>query len=464
MAGRPLFSIVIPTRSRAGTLRHTLETCAGVDFDDFEVVIGDNASTDDTAEIAHEFVVRDPRFRHCRSSHPLSAAANFERLLDHARGQYLIYIGDDDGLHRHSLRLLAGLIDRYQPEALGWLPESFVWPGSGRTVSALFALDSFTGVLEEPRDLIFTKINDVHRIQHFSLTGFDLYHGCIARSAIDRTRERYGKLFAGPIPDVAASYLLMEAIETSILTGLPATVAGISSASIGQAFTTPEPTAAQIEIRNGFRADIKASFPTSDPLFDGFTLLSPYLATFADYLRKIDGSLARLNTAAWADAMLNQIALEPPPDRASLLAIVNDFFKRAAAEGAEPTAEITLSALDARREAGSTRAYHPSTPYRFDPAFLEASLGTMPYAGRDRPGGIVYEFFDGDTVLFIDARTSKPAFTIEEFVILRQHILGLAQPDYVSAYLDDEQATWDAYINGLARDVAQDLILSVASR
>jgi hypothetical protein len=463
MAGRPLFSIVIPTRSRAGTLRHTLETCTGVDFDDFEVVIGDNASTDETAEVAASFVARDPRFRHCRAPLPLSAAANFERLLDHTLGQYLIYIGDDDGIYRHSLRLLSGLIDRYQPDALGWLPDSFVWPGSNRTVSALFALDSFTGVLEEPRDLIFTKINDVHRIQHFSLTGFDLYHGCIARSAIDRTRARYGKLFAGPIPDVGASYLLMETIETSILTGLSATVAGLSSASIGHAFTTPEPTAAQIEIRNSFKTDNRTSFPTSDPLFDAYTLLTPYLATFADHLRKVDGSLARLNTHAWADAMVDQIASDYPPDRASLLAIVNDFFKRAASEGARPIAEITLSAIDARREAGSTRPYHPWTPYRFDPALLGASLGTMPYAGRGRPGGIFYRFFDGDTVLFIDARTSEPAFTIEQFVILRQHILGLAQPDYVSAYLNDEKATWDAYINSLARDVAQDLILSVAS-
>ena len=463
MAGRPRFSIVIPTRSRAGTLRHTLETCAGVDFDDYEVVIGDNASTDETAEVANAFVAADPRFRHCRSSHPLSAAANFERLLDHARGQYLIYIGDDDGLHRHCLRLLAGLIDRYQPDALGWLPDGFVWPGSSRTISALFPLDNFTGVREEARDAVFTKINEAHRIQHFSLTGFDLYHGCIARSAIDRTRARYGKLFAGPIPDVAASYLLMETIETSIQTGLSATVAGISSASIGHAFTTPEPTAAQIEIRSSFKSDNRTSFPTSDPLFDAYTLLTPYLATFADHLRSIDGSLERLNTIAWADAMLDQIALDYPPDRASLLAIVNDFFKRAATEGAQPIAEITLAAIDARREAGSTRTYHPWTPYRFDPAFLEASLGTMPYLGRQRPGEVAYRFFEGDTVLFIDARTSKPAFTVEEFVILRQHILALAQPDYVNAYLTDAAATWDAYINSLARDVAHDLIPTVAS-
>ena len=48
----PMFSIVMPTRSRARTLRWALQTAVNQDFEDYEIVVVDNHSTDDTAEVA----------------------------------------------------------------------------------------------------------------------------------------------------------------------------------------------------------------------------------------------------------------------------------------------------------------------------------------------------------------------------------------------------------------------------
>lgn len=44
MSERPQFSIVIPTRNRAETLGPAIETCLSQDFEDFELLIVDNAS------------------------------------------------------------------------------------------------------------------------------------------------------------------------------------------------------------------------------------------------------------------------------------------------------------------------------------------------------------------------------------------------------------------------------------
>jgi len=51
----PKFSIVIPTRNRAYTLYYTLKTCLNqYDFDDYEIVVSDNCSEDNTAEMIKE--------------------------------------------------------------------------------------------------------------------------------------------------------------------------------------------------------------------------------------------------------------------------------------------------------------------------------------------------------------------------------------------------------------------------
>ena len=50
----PRFSVVIPTRERATTLRYCLRTCLEQDFDDYEIVVCDNCSSPATREVVEE--------------------------------------------------------------------------------------------------------------------------------------------------------------------------------------------------------------------------------------------------------------------------------------------------------------------------------------------------------------------------------------------------------------------------
>ena len=51
----PFFSIVIPTRNRADTLKYTIKTILNQDFQDYEIIICNNNSVDDTEEIVKKF-------------------------------------------------------------------------------------------------------------------------------------------------------------------------------------------------------------------------------------------------------------------------------------------------------------------------------------------------------------------------------------------------------------------------
>src|SRR4051794_3113068 len=92
----PRFSVVVPTRERAATLRSCLRTCLAQDFDDYEVLVCDNFSSPATAEVVRELAC--PRLRYLRAPEPLAMANNWDLALSQTTGEYLVVLGDDDGL------------------------------------------------------------------------------------------------------------------------------------------------------------------------------------------------------------------------------------------------------------------------------------------------------------------------------------------------------------------------------
>jgi glycosyltransferase involved in cell wall biosynthesis len=87
-------SVCIPTYNRAAYLREAIASALAQDGVDFEVIVSDNASTDDTAEVVREF--DDPRLRYSRNHEDLGRYGNGQRLLELATGEYLTFLFDDD--------------------------------------------------------------------------------------------------------------------------------------------------------------------------------------------------------------------------------------------------------------------------------------------------------------------------------------------------------------------------------
>ena len=91
---KPLVNVCIPTFNRRGYLTEAVESVLAQSFGDFELVISDNASTDDTAEAVLSF--GDPRIRYFRNDRNISAPANWLNAVTKAIGRYCVIIGDDD--------------------------------------------------------------------------------------------------------------------------------------------------------------------------------------------------------------------------------------------------------------------------------------------------------------------------------------------------------------------------------
>lgn len=119
---RPLVSVGLPVYNGGRYLSQALESIAGQTFADFEVIIGDNASTDDTEEICRRFARADDRVRYYRFGANAGAAANYNRVFHLARGKYLKWTAHDDVL---GPAMLERCVERFESAPVG---TSVVYP------------------------------------------------------------------------------------------------------------------------------------------------------------------------------------------------------------------------------------------------------------------------------------------------------------------------------------------------
>lgn len=104
-------SIVVPIYNVASYLRECLTSLAGQTRPDFEAILVDDGSTDDSGRIAAEFAAADPRFRLVRQENRgLGAARNTG--VGHAGGDYLMFVDSDDVLPPYALEVLVSALER----------------------------------------------------------------------------------------------------------------------------------------------------------------------------------------------------------------------------------------------------------------------------------------------------------------------------------------------------------------
>ena len=94
--GPPRVSIGLPVYNGERYLARALDSLIGQSFEDFELIISDNASTDGTSAICEDYARRDRRIRYQRNERNIGAVGNFNRTLDLASGEYFKWAAHDD--------------------------------------------------------------------------------------------------------------------------------------------------------------------------------------------------------------------------------------------------------------------------------------------------------------------------------------------------------------------------------
>jgi glycosyltransferase involved in cell wall biosynthesis len=101
----------MPVHDGARFLREALDCWSAQEFRDFELVVSDNASTDETPRILAEYAARDPRLRVVTRDALVPATDSFNGLPDRARGEYFAWAACDDLWEPSFLARLVEVLD-----------------------------------------------------------------------------------------------------------------------------------------------------------------------------------------------------------------------------------------------------------------------------------------------------------------------------------------------------------------
>ena len=118
MASTPLFSIVIPVYNSAKTIRECLESIVTQSFPDFEVIIINDGSTDETETLVKSFSENDSRIK--LYSFPNSGVSETRRRgISFSTGEYILQVDSDDTINSELLDRLAQVICKFEfPEVI----------------------------------------------------------------------------------------------------------------------------------------------------------------------------------------------------------------------------------------------------------------------------------------------------------------------------------------------------------
>ena len=109
-ANNPLVTIAIPTFNRASWLKDCITSALSQTYQNFEVLVSDNASTDETEQVLGDF--SDRRLRVVNQEKNIGLIRNWNACLAEARGQYVVLVCDDDRIAPWLLERCVGLINQ----------------------------------------------------------------------------------------------------------------------------------------------------------------------------------------------------------------------------------------------------------------------------------------------------------------------------------------------------------------
>lgn len=112
-----LVSIIIPTHNRSEYVKRAIQSCLDQTYEDIEVIVVDDASTDNTEGVVTSF--SDERVTYVRNDENLGAPKTRNRGLDLARGEYINFLDDDDELLPEKVREQVALFQTSDVSRLG---------------------------------------------------------------------------------------------------------------------------------------------------------------------------------------------------------------------------------------------------------------------------------------------------------------------------------------------------------
>ncbi|WP_248304721.1 hypothetical protein [Breoghania sp. L-A4] len=154
--------------------------------------------------------------------------------MDHATGDYVITIGDDDSVLPGQYPALKTLLEREKPEAVSWQSNFYNWPNAYNPNAGRLKIKK-SGVFGRP---ITVATRDLLDDPQWGLTHSNditprLHHGLISRVALDKLRAKTGHIHGSGAVDVYFSSAILSVIDSFIYLRHPFSMLAMGPAAAG---------------------------------------------------------------------------------------------------------------------------------------------------------------------------------------------------------------------------------------
>lgn len=166
----PRVTVAIPVYNGLPYLKEAVDSILSQDFEDLELIIADNASTDGTEALCRQYATSDPRVRYFRHVENMGAAANFNFCVARAKGEFFKWAAADDVCGQGWLSQSVQALDQAGPGAvlayswIQWIDESSAnldAYGQGLPWSKGKPHERLTSLLSDPVDTHLFKCSPV---------------------------------------------------------------------------------------------------------------------------------------------------------------------------------------------------------------------------------------------------------------------------------------------------------------
>jgi len=225
-------TIIVPTRERADTLIHTLKTLVIQEYANLEILISDNFSQDDTAQVVKSF--SDPRIKYVNTGKRLSMSDNWEYALEKATGDYVTFMGDDDAFLPGSVAKAMPIISAENTDAFVWQKVEYCWPDYiDEGMRNWFSIKKFDTSLLKIKSRSALKRVMKFRESYAALPC--LYNSIVRLSKIQEIKELSStkKFFNAISPDIYSGIVLSKIVDEYVYSKFPFSINGASRHSNG---------------------------------------------------------------------------------------------------------------------------------------------------------------------------------------------------------------------------------------
>jgi len=178
----PLVSIGLPVYNGENFIREAIESILAQTFGDFELIIADNASPDNTEYICRSYAAADPRVHYYRNKENLGGAYNHNKVFSLAQGKYFKWAAHDDKIAPQYLQQCVDVLEKYPSVVLAY-PATMVINAQGKCIR------KYQNELELTQPGPHQRFRQFHNIVHMNRNNHECHpvFGLIRADVLRRT-------------------------------------------------------------------------------------------------------------------------------------------------------------------------------------------------------------------------------------------------------------------------------------